>query len=133
MWFSIILIFNRRPRVKPRVHLGEMGTPVTFDLSSPSEALVVSRLLCSLEPHMSGVRGTIRHSVGAVISETQSYSSLSWRIDTDIREEDPISILENDKNRNMIISWAESQQHLVYEECVPAYPTSFIFGHLNYY
>ena len=83
---------------------------------------------------MSGVRGTIRHSVGAVISETRSYSPLSWRIDTGVWEEVPTSILENDKNRNMIISWAKSQHHSVYEECIPAYPaSSFIFGCSNYY
>lgn len=111
---------SRCPGVEPRVHLGEIGTPVTLDLSSPSVALVVSRLLCGLEPHISGVRETIRQSVGAVISETQSHSSLSWRIDTDLREDDPASILENYNIRDMIIRWAERQQFSVREECVSA-------------
>ncbi|KAH0838790.1 hypothetical protein J3R83DRAFT_7166 [Lanmaoa asiatica] len=108
-------------RVLPRVHLGEIGTPVTFDLSSPSVALVVSRLMCSLESHMPDIRGTVRHSVGAVMNGTQSHSPLAWRIDTDIQKEDPASILERNNHRDMIIKWAESQQCSVYEETMPSH------------
>ncbi|KAF8123307.1 hypothetical protein EV363DRAFT_1180446 [Boletus edulis] len=104
-------------RVLPRVHLGEIGTPVKLDLSSPSAVLVVSRLLCNLESHVFAMRDSVRHSVGAVISETQSYSALSWRIDTDIRKEDPI--LEYNNTRETIIQWVESQK---YSECEGAMP-----------
>ncbi|KAF8439348.1 hypothetical protein L210DRAFT_3630922 [Boletus edulis BED1] len=104
-------------RVLPRVHLGEIGTPVKLDLSSPSAVLVVSRLLCSLESHVSAMHDSVRHSVGAVISETQSYSALSWRIDTDIRKEDPI--LEYNNTRETVIQWVKSQK---YSECEGAMP-----------
>ncbi|KAF8139652.1 hypothetical protein EV363DRAFT_1426160 [Boletus edulis] len=104
-------------RVLPRVHLGEIGIPVKLDLSSPSAVLVVSRLLCSLESHVSAMHDSVRHSVGAVISETQSYSALSWRIDTDIRKEDPI--LEYNNTRESIIQWVKSQK---YSECEGAMP-----------
>ncbi|KAF8139653.1 hypothetical protein EV363DRAFT_1444121 [Boletus edulis] len=113
--FYFLLSDSRCPRVKPRVHLGEIGTPVKLDLSSPSAVLVVSRLLCSLESI--AMRDSVRHSVRPVISETKSYSALSWRIDTDIRKEDPI--LEYNNTRESIIQWVKSQK---YSECEGAMP-----------
>ena len=118
--FRYSLSDSRRPRVEPRVHLGEIGTPVKLDLSSPSVALVVSRLLRGLESHISSVRDSVRQSVGAVI-EIQSRSSLSWRIDTDIHEEDSASLLENNNTRDMIIKWAKSQKYSECAGCVPPY------------
>ena len=76
-----------------------------LDLSSPSVALVISRFLCSLEPYIRGVRDTASHSVGAVISDTRSDPSVSWRIDTDIPEEDFVPTLENTR----IIDWLKNQ------------------------
>ncbi|KAN0101122.1 hypothetical protein V8E55_001106 [Tylopilus felleus] len=106
-------------RALPRVHLGEIRTPVSLDLSLPSVALVISRLLCSLESHICGVRDSARHSVGAVISETRSHPSLSWRIDTDYFEkEGSAPILENNNTRDMIIQWVESQKYSVPEDLI---------------
>lgn len=118
------------PRVQPRVHLAEIGTPVMLDLSSPSVALVVSRLLCSLESRMFDVRDTTRHSVSAVINETRSHSTFSWRLDTAIQEEDSTSFLENNNTRDMIIQWAKSQEYPVCEECVPAYHCHFRYSNI---
>jgi hypothetical protein len=75
---------------------------------------------------MFSVRDSVRHSVGAVISGTQSHSSLSWRLDTDIQKEDSASILENDNTRDMIIHWVKSQKYLECEGCVPAYRCLFL-------
>ncbi|KAG6371760.1 hypothetical protein JVT61DRAFT_9112 [Boletus reticuloceps] len=109
--------YDTMVRLFPHVHLGEIGTPVKLDLSSPSAVLVVSRPLCSLESHVFAMCDSVRHSVGAVISETQSYSALSWRIDTDIRKEDPI--LEYNNTRESIIQWVQSQKN---SECEGAMP-----------
>lgn len=105
--------------MEPRVHLGKIGTPVELDISSPSAALAVCRLLCGLEGHISDIRGMIRQSVGAVVSGTQLHSPLSWRIDTDPRKDNHASIVENNNIRDMIMEWAEHQQYSQYEECVP--------------
>ncbi|KAF8439347.1 hypothetical protein L210DRAFT_3646112 [Boletus edulis BED1] len=58
-----------------------------------------------------------RHSVGAVISETQSYSALSWQIDTDIRKEDPI--LEYNNTQELIIQWVKIQKYSEREGAMP--------------
>ncbi|KAF8555888.1 hypothetical protein OG21DRAFT_1495912 [Imleria badia] len=97
-------------RVLPRVHLGEIETSVKLDLSSPSVALMLPRLLVSLEPLISGIRDSARHSVGAVFSETSTYSPLSWRIDTDAQEEG-VSVQESKNIREMVLQWAETQSH----------------------
>ncbi|KAF8556408.1 hypothetical protein OG21DRAFT_1495507 [Imleria badia] len=95
----------------PRAHVGEIRTRVVLNLSSPSVVLVVSRLLCSLESHIRGVRDTASRSVGAVIPDTQSDPSLAWRIDTDgIQEEGSAPIPENNNTRDMIIRWLKTQR-----------------------
>ncbi|KAG6379004.1 hypothetical protein JVT61DRAFT_13295 [Boletus reticuloceps] len=101
----------------PRVHIGEIRTPLKLDLSLPSVALVVSQLLYSLESHIRHVRDSARHSVGAVISHTQSHPSISWRIDTDyFQKEGSASVPENNNTRNTIIHWIKSQQYPIPED-----------------
>ncbi|KAG9308786.1 hypothetical protein JVU11DRAFT_11579 [Chiua virens] len=101
-------------RALPRVHIGEIRTPLRLDLSVPSVALVVSRFLYSLESHIRGVCNSIKHSVHGVISEMRSHLSFPWRIDTDLfQKEGPGSISESNNGRDMIIQWVESQKYSV--------------------
>ena len=82
---------------------------------------------------MFSVRDSVRHSVGEVISGTRSHSSLSWRIDTDIQDEDSVSVPENNNTRDMIIHWAKSQKYSEWEGCVPAYRCLLLYFRLFKY
>lgn len=72
--------------------------------------LVLSRLLLSLEPYISGIRDAARHSVDTVFSEIKTRSPLSWRIDTDVQDEET-STLESKNIREMVLQWAENQSN----------------------
>ncbi|KIN96070.1 hypothetical protein M404DRAFT_11022 [Pisolithus tinctorius Marx 270] len=70
-----------------RMHLGSIETSVILDISSPLVSLAVSRLLMSLESPICGVRNGVRNVTGTIAAETQTHTTRSWRIDSDVRED----------------------------------------------
>ncbi|KAK2464346.1 hypothetical protein APHAL10511_003803 [Amanita phalloides] len=101
-------------RVLPYVHLGQVETSVILDLSTPLIALAISNLIIRLGSHISDIDAIVHHIAPAVIAEIQSQSSFAWRIDTRVRESNPISNVQ--RFREQIMRWAENQNYTPYEE-----------------
>ncbi|KAI5986081.1 hypothetical protein F5J12DRAFT_578643, partial [Pisolithus orientalis] len=98
-------------RILPRVHLGSIETSVTLDLSSPLVSLAVSRLFMSLEAPICSVHDGVKNVVGTIVAETHTHTARSWRIDSDVREEDAVFPSKTEIVRDRIIKWQESQEH----------------------
>ncbi|KAK2465496.1 hypothetical protein APHAL10511_002388 [Amanita phalloides] len=101
-------------RVLPYVHLGQVETSVVLDLSTPLIALAISNLIIRLGSHISDISAIVHHIAPAVIAEIQSQSSFAWRVDTRVREGNPIPNVQ--RFREQIMRWAENQNYTPYDE-----------------
>ncbi|KAK2467435.1 hypothetical protein APHAL10511_000670 [Amanita phalloides] len=101
-------------RVLPYVHLGQVETSAVLDLSTPLIALAISNLIIRLGSQISDISAIVHDIAPAVIAEIQSQSSFAWRIDTRVRDGNPISNVQ--RIREHIMRWAENQNYTPYEE-----------------
>ncbi|KAK2467436.1 hypothetical protein APHAL10511_000671 [Amanita phalloides] len=109
-------------RVLPYVHLGQVETSVVLDLSMPLIALAISNLIIRLGSQISDISAIVHDIAPAVIAEIQSQSSFAWRIDTRVRDGNPISNVQ--RIREQIMRWAENQNYTPYEDEMPRRTTT---------
>ena len=100
------------------MHLSRINTSIVLDLSSPSIALVFSRVLLSLEAHISNIRESVKDVSPLIIDETHSQLAVSWRMDRGVQNKE--AILDNKGIDDMITRWVEDQQYISTGGCVLA-------------
>ncbi|KAH9929306.1 hypothetical protein B0H21DRAFT_700160, partial [Amylocystis lapponica] len=93
------------------MHIGRIDHSPMIDLSKPLAALALSRVLLSLENHISKVRASAYQAAAIVSTEIQQQSVLSWRLDTSIVDER--SLWAEDIHRR-VVAWTEGLEYIFY-------------------
>ncbi|KAH9929314.1 hypothetical protein B0H21DRAFT_700154 [Amylocystis lapponica] len=93
-------------RTLPQVHIGHIDISPHMDLSDPLISLAVSRILFSLEDHISKVRASACQTAATVSTEIQQESIFSWRLDSAIMDDDASPPIEDHQKR--VVLWLDN-------------------------